>query len=76
MQSRLFIAFIALIINSYINSIMVNNNLYEKITMLELLQELEKIKILYINSKRLMSPITTLNKVILEAFDIKIMSTN
>jgi transposase len=72
LEGKLFIAFIALVINSFIHKTMKANKLYEKYTLDLLIKELEKIKIYNIGEKQFLSPISKANKHILSCFDIKV----
>lgn len=73
LKSKLFISTISLILNSYINKIMIKNNLYNKYTIDEILLSLEKIQ-LFKNKdgNKSITPISKTNRDILEFFDIKI----
>jgi transposase len=72
LNGKLLIAFIALIINSSIHKVMETNDLYKKFTHDSLIHELEKITLTTINDKQTISPISKTNKIILEAFGVKV----
>jgi transposase len=72
LKSKLFICFIALILNSYIHKTMFDNNLYNKYTMTELLHELKKITKLNFNNNEFYNEMSKNNLEILKCFKIKI----
>ncbi len=69
-EARLFINFIALIIQSEIAKIMREKNLFKKYTVKELLLELKKIKHSNINGEIIISEISKKQRLILDAFQI------
>jgi transposase len=72
MDGRLFIKFIALIIYMQITKIMRDKKLFEKYSITELLRELAKLKITYLNNiDPVKSEISKKQTQILKAFDIK-----
>jgi transposase len=75
-QGKLFVTMIALIINSHIHNVMLKNNLYDKYTLSEILFEIEKIKLFRHDKDRSISPITKSNRIILEAFGLKVSLLN
>jgi transposase len=72
LKSKLFICFIALILNSYIHKVMSENKIYDKYTMNELLDELKKITKLTFKKEQFYNMISKNNRTILEYFNIKI----
>ena len=70
--NKLFIGFVALVITSYINKIMSKNKLYSVYTLTELIQSLNKIKLLSQDNNSIITPISKKNKEILDLFGIKI----
>ena len=72
-DGRLFIKFIALIIYMHITKVMRENKLFGKYSIRELLKELSKMKISYLqNVEPLKSEISKKNKAIFKAFNIDI----
>ena len=65
-------AFIALVIVSHIHKVMKQNNMYRRMTMEKLLLTMAKIKIIVINGRRIMRPLTKEQKEILKIFSIPI----
>ena len=65
-------AFIALVIVSHIHKIMKQNNMYRRMTMEKLLLTMAKIKIIVINGRHIMRPLTKEQKEILKIFSIPI----
>lgn len=68
MQSKIFIAFIALIICAHIHKTMSDHNLYKYWSMKKMLKILERLKIHHIKSDLILSPLTKEQKRIFEAF--------
>jgi transposase len=71
-ENKLFIAFISLILISYINKIMQNSNLNELYTIKSMLDKLDNIKFININDKILLKQIIKSEKNIFQAFNILI----
>ena len=71
MQNKVFVGFIALILLSSIHQVMVDKNLYAKMTMKRLLITLSKVKVQKIRGLRLLFPLTKEQRLIFEAFDVK-----
>jgi len=69
-DARLFIKFLALIVQSEIIKIMRAEKLFKKYTVRELLAELKKIKLANINDEIIISEISKKQRVIFEAFKI------
>jgi transposase len=70
--NKIFIAFIAQIILSYIHKIMAKNNLYTSYTITETINRLKKIKIMSYGENKVLSPVSKENKRILGLFGIEI----
>ena len=71
MQGRIFITFIALIISSYVRSIMKEADLYKKFTFSSLVKELKKLKVIRLsNKKTLITELTHSQKIIYKAFGV------
>jgi len=70
MQNKLFVGFIALIIMSYIHCVMLDNGLYNKMTMKKLILIMEKSRVIYIKGDRIVMPLTKEQKDILKAFKL------
>ena len=71
MQNKIFVGFIALIITAHIHKIMADYKLYKTWTMKKMLKILERLKIHYIKSDRIVSPLTKDQKRIFSAFGLK-----
>jgi predicted Zn-dependent protease len=71
MINKSFILFIAQILYTSIYKKMIDNNLFSKMTLKELLHEMSKIKSLNFNNKRYIRPLTKLQKNIFDCFSIK-----
>lgn len=72
MQNKLFIGFIALILMSYIHTVMLDKALYKNMTMKKMIMSLSKLKIQNINGTRILFPLTKEQKIIYEAFSVKV----
>ncbi|MDR2425435.1 MAG: hypothetical protein LBD59_12090, partial [Prevotellaceae bacterium] len=71
-DGRLFIKFIALIIYMQITKVMRDNKLFEKYSISELVRELAKLKITYVNNlDPIISEISKKQSQIFKAFDIQ-----
>ena len=71
MEGKIFVGFIALILNSHIHNIMLKNNLYKKMTMKDLIKNMEKIKTQIIKDRRILFPLTKKQKDIFKFFEIE-----
>jgi transposase len=71
MRAKVFVGFIALIMLSHIHNIMLKNDLYKKMTKLELIRHMEKFRVQYIKGGRILFPISKIQKTILDAFGVK-----
>ena len=72
--NKTFVAFIALILSSYIHKIMKRTNLDEEFAFDKLLSVLSKLKIAYINRTPVLQPLTKQQKQIFKAFDVELPS--
>ena len=73
-QNKTFIAFIALIISSYIHKVMRDSGLDNIFTFGKLLSTLSKLKIAYVNQTPVLQPLTKEQKMIFEKFTVKLPS--
>ena len=71
MQSKVFISFIALILECRIHRVMLVSGLYKSMTMKKLILTLEKLRIQHIKGKDILFPLTKVQKEIYKAFNIK-----
>jgi hypothetical protein len=72
MQNKVFIGFVALIMLSHIHAVMLDNNIYDKMTMKELLRTLSKHRVQNIGGERIVFPATKTQKEIYNAFGVKV----
>ena len=72
MQNKLFVGFIALIIMSEINRVMLNEGLYRNMTMRQLFLNLAKLRVQYVNGTRILFPVTKTQREIYKAFDVEL----
>ena len=70
MQNKLFIGFIALILMSYLHTVMSDKALYKKMTIKKMLMSLSKLKEQNINGSRILFPLTKEQKIIYNAFSV------
>lgn len=70
MQNKIFVGFISLIIAAYIHKVMLEKELYKKMTMKKLLMTLSKLRVQVVNGTRILFPLTKDQKVIYKAFKI------
>jgi transposase len=70
MQNKMFIGFIALILMSHMNKVMVDAVLYQKMTMKEMLFCLKKLRIQYVSGQRILFPVTKEQHEIFQYFSI------
>ena len=70
MQNKLFIGFIALILMSYLHTVMSDKALYKKMTIKKMLMTLSKLKTQNINGSRILFPLTKEQKIIYNAFSV------
>jgi transposase len=70
MANKEFICFIALIILSYLDVLMSNNNLYKDYSIHKLLNMLKTLKLHIINDKIIINPLTKTQRELLEQFEI------
>jgi len=71
MQNKVFIGFIALILMCRIHKVMLINGLYKSMTMKNLINTLEKLRVQYLTGNRILFPITKEQKDIFDAFGFK-----
>jgi transposase len=71
MHAKVFIDFIALIMLSHLHNTMLESGLYKKMTKLELIRHMEKLRVQYIKGDRILFPISKIQKTILDAFGVK-----
>jgi transposase len=71
MQNKIFVGFISLIIAAHIHKVMLEKELYKKMTMKKLLMTLSKLRVQVVNGTRIIFPLTKEQKVIYKAFKIK-----
>jgi hypothetical protein len=70
MQNKLFIGFVALIIMAHIHKVMADNYMYDRMTLKKMLKTLERLRVQYIDGKRIVYPLTSGQKDIFDAFGI------
>ena len=70
MQNKIFVGFISLIIAAHIHKVMLEKELYKKMTMKKLLMTLSKLRVQVVNGTRILFPLTKDQKVIYKAFKI------
>lgn len=70
MQNKLFIGFIALILMSYLHTVMSDKALYKKMTIKKMMMTLSKLRIQNINGSRILFPLTKEQKMIYNAFSV------
>ena len=70
MFSKLFVGFVALIMMSHINYVMMEKGLYIKMTMRNLVHTLSALRVHYINGTKILFPVTKAQNDIFKAFDI------
>lgn len=70
MQNKVFIGFIALILMSYLHTVMLDQGLYKKMTMKKLIMVLSKLRVQMINGQRILFPLTREQKLIYKAFAV------
>jgi len=71
MQNKVFIGFISLILLSGIHNVMMENKLYEKMTMKKLILTLSKLKLQVVNGVRVLFPLSKDQRGIYEAFGMQ-----
>jgi len=67
MQNKVFVCFIALILLSAIRNVMMDKNMYKKLTMRKLILTLSKVKVQFIEDVRILSPLTKQQRGIFKA---------
>jgi transposase len=71
MQNKVFVGFIALILLSHINKVMVQKKMYRDMSMKDVLYTLKKLRVQKIAGKNILFPITLEQRNIYNAFSIK-----
>ncbi len=71
MQNKVFVGFIGLILMSGIHKVMMENGLYQDMTMKKLIKTVGKLRVQYINGNRILYPLTKEQKNIFKAFGFK-----
>jgi len=74
MQNKIFIGFVALILLSHINKVMVQKNMYRKKTLKEVVLTMKKLRVQTISGEKILFPVTAEQRRILDSFDIKLPS--
>ncbi len=70
MQNKVFVGFIALILMSYVHKVMLDQDLYQRMTMKKLLLTLAKLRVQHIQGQRILFPLTKEHKAIYKAFGV------
>jgi len=70
MQSKLFIGFIALILMSYLHTVISDKALYKNMTIKKMIMTLSQLKIQNISGLRIIFPQTKEQKIIYNAFSV------
>ena len=70
MQGKVFIGFIALVLMSHMNKLMLEKGLYKRMTMRGLILEMRKLRVQHIKEHRILYPLSKAQKEIFLAFDI------
>ena len=70
-QGKLFIGFISLIVMSHIHQVMTTEKLYKSVTLIELIKQMEKLRVQYISGNRILFPLTKYQKMLLNIFQLK-----
>jgi len=70
MQNKVFVGFLSLILMSQIHKVMLDNELYKKMTMKKLLMTLSKLRVQVINGTRILFPLTKEQKEIYKSFNV------
>ena len=71
MQNKIFVGFISLILAAHIHKVMLEKDLYSKMTMKKLLITLSKLRIQVVNGTRILFPLTKSQSLIYKAFNVK-----
>lgn len=71
-QGKLFVGFVAAVLMSSINKVMVDKNLYQKYTMKELLRVLAKLRIQEINGQTILAPVSKEQRMIFDSFNLSL----
>ena len=71
MQNKVFVGFVSLILLSAIHKVMMDENLYKKLSMKKLIMVLAKLKLQFVKGVRVMFPLTKEQRGIYQAFGIQ-----
>ena len=71
MQNKVFVGFISLILLSAIHNVMVDKNLYSKMTMRKLILILSKLRLQVVKGVRVLFPVTKEQRLIYDAFGVQ-----
>jgi transposase len=71
MKSKVFVSFLSLVIIAYIDKVMSAEKLYEKFTLREVIDIMESLHVINIQSNRLLEPLTSEQKLIFDSFGIE-----
>ncbi|MDR2097505.1 MAG: hypothetical protein LBP37_03195 [Spirochaetaceae bacterium] len=71
MQNKVFVGFIALILLSHINKVMVDKKMYRDMSMKDVLYTLKKLRVQKIAGENILFPVTLEQRRIYNAFSIK-----
>ena len=72
MQNKVFVGFVALILLSHIHAVMMDNEMYGKMTMKKMIRTLAKHRVQTIGGERIIYPVTKTQREIYEAFAIDV----
>jgi len=70
MQNKVFIGFIALILLSHIHAVMMDHDMYDKMTMRKMIRTLTRHRVQTIGGERIIYPVTKTQREIYEAFGV------
>jgi len=71
MHNKVFVGFLALILMSQLHRVMLDKQLYKRMTMKKMLLSLAKLRVQHINGERILFPLTKEQKEIYTAFRVK-----
>lgn len=70
MESKVFIGFLALILSAHVHRVMNDNDLYQSMTIKDLIRTMEKLRTQLVDGRRILFPLTKRQKQIYAAFGI------
>jgi hypothetical protein len=70
MRSKVFVSFLSLVLVSHINNVMIDNKLYDKYTLKEVIDILETLHLIKIKNNTILEPLTSEQKNIFEIFSV------